>query len=83
MLKLGMKKALAVLLGVLFIVSLTAVAASADGYRSHHDGYGGHGGDYGGGCCGCWLAALPPMDPIPFCGGGWGGWSYGGWGWGF
>ena len=55
----GMRKVLAVLLVGLFVVSLTAVAASAaqhghgHGGRGHYDGhghYGGHGryGDYGG-----------------------------------
>ena len=62
----SMKKGLAILLVVLFVVSLTAVAASA--YRIHgsgHGHYGGHGryGGYGGY-------------------GGWGYGSYGGWGYG-
>ena len=45
----SMKKGLAVLLAVLFVVSLTAVAASAD-HTSGHGHYGGHGryGGYGG-----------------------------------
>ena len=47
MLKLGIKKVLAVLLSVLFVVSLTAVAASANEGRGHH-GYGGCGMGWGG-----------------------------------
>ena len=57
----GMKKGLAILLAVLFIVSLTAVSASAYGGNHRHSGhghYGGH-GRYGG-----W-------------GWGYGGWGYG------
>jgi hypothetical protein len=54
----SMKKGLAVLLAVLFVVSLTAVAASADrhGHGHHHGGHWGHGGwgypgwGYGAGC---------------------------------
>ena len=45
----GMRKVLAILLVGLFVVSLTAVAASAD-HRGHGHGHGGHGhyGSYGG-----------------------------------
>jgi len=67
MLKLGIKKVLAVLLSVLFVVSLTAAAASADHHRGHGDR--GHGfGDGFGGCGGGWGG----------CGGY--GMGYGGWG---
>jgi hypothetical protein len=63
----GMRKILAVLLVGLFVVSLTAVAASAAEHRNgghgHYYGghvhYGGHGRD-----------------------GGYGGWNYGGWNYG-
>ncbi len=56
----GTRKALAVLLVVLFVVSLTAVAASAKGGSYWRDGghgrYGGHGqyGGYGGWSYGGW-----------------------------
>jgi|GEM_PF-2501629 len=50
MLKLGIKKVLAVLLSVLFVVSLTAAAANAD-RGDHHRGHGdrGHGFGFGDG----------------------------------
>ena len=67
----GMRKVLAVLLVVLFVVSLTVVAASARedqhgdyGHYGDHGHYGGH-GRYGG--YGDW---------------GYGGWNYGGWNYG-
>jgi hypothetical protein len=58
----GMKKVLAISLAVLFVVSFTAVAASAE--REGHPGHPGHGGFDFGGCGGCG-------------GYGWGGGGYG------
>jgi hypothetical protein len=49
MLKLRMKKVLAVLLAVLFVTSLSAVAVSARGGGGHHGGWGGWGGPWYGG----------------------------------
>jgi len=51
MLKLGIKKVLAVLLSVLFVVSLTAAAANAD-RGDHHRGHGDRGHGFGFGGCG-------------------------------
>ena len=61
MLKLGMKKVLTVLLAALFVVSFTAIAASADMGREHHHrgGYGGGFGDgFGFGGNGRWSCAM-------------------------
>ena len=58
----GMKKVLAISIAVLFVVSFTAVAASAE--REGHPGHHGHGGFDFGGCGGCG-------------GYGWGGGGYG------
>jgi len=55
----GMKKGMSILLAALFVVSLTAVAASA--YHGGHGGLGGYGdwGGYGMGCGGFGVWGMP------------------------
>ena len=66
----GMRKVLAVLLVGLFVVSLTAVAASADRHGHGHGGHGGrHGGHFGGhggrgGYGGAMVAGAMELDAI-------------------
>src|SRR5208283_221175 len=83
----GMKKGMSILLAAFFVVSLTAVAASA-----HHGGYGGRGGyggwgydDWGYGGCGGWgyggwgsLGGYGCCNGYGFygCGCGWGGYPW-------
>ncbi len=64
----GMKKGMPILLATFFVVSLTAVAASA-----HHGGYGGWGSLGGYGCCndydsyGCGCGDYPWGIAYPYC----------------
>ncbi len=74
-----MKKGMSILLAAFFVVSLTAVAASA-----HHGGYGGRGGyggwgydDCGYGGCGGWGYGGWGMPLIAYGGCGWGGYPWG------
>jgi hypothetical protein len=64
-----MKKGMSILLAAFFVVSLTAVAASAQ-----HDGYDGRGGYGGWGYDGCGGWGLPL---IAYGGCGWGGYPWG------
>jgi len=59
----GMKKVLAISFAVLFVVSLTAIAASAHEGRGH-GGYGGWGPGWGGCGYGCGY----PYALVPYCG---------------